>query len=61
MLSLVLYWCELVCHNKGNNYVRVLREIFGPKREEVIKGWRRLHNEELCDLYCTSDTIRMSN
>jgi hypothetical protein len=26
---------------------RVLRRIFGPKREEVDRGWRRLHNEEL--------------
>jgi hypothetical protein len=26
---------------------RVLRRIFGPKREEVAEGWRRLHNEEL--------------
>jgi hypothetical protein len=26
---------------------RVLRRIFGPKREEVVGGWRRLHNEEI--------------
>jgi hypothetical protein len=30
---------------------RVLRRTFGPKREEVAGGWRRLHNEELHDLY----------
>jgi len=30
---------------------RVLRRIFGPKRAEVIGEWRRLHNEELNDLY----------
>jgi hypothetical protein len=30
---------------------RVLRRIFGPKREEVAGGWRRLHNEELRRLY----------
>jgi hypothetical protein len=30
---------------------RVLRGIFGPKREEVAGGWRRLHNEELHNLY----------
>jgi hypothetical protein len=30
---------------------RVLREIFGPKRDEVIEGWRKLHNEELHNLY----------
>jgi len=29
---------------------RVLRRIFGPKREEAAGGWRRLHNEELCNL-----------
>jgi len=31
----------------------VLRRIFGPKREEVTGEWRRLHNEELYDLYST--------
>jgi hypothetical protein len=30
---------------------RVLRRIFGPKRQEVIGYWRKLHNEELNDLY----------
>jgi hypothetical protein len=30
---------------------RVLRRIFGPKRDEVIEGWRKLHNEELHNLY----------
>jgi hypothetical protein len=30
---------------------RVLRRIFGPKRDEVMGGWRKLHNEELRDLY----------
>jgi hypothetical protein len=34
----------------------VLRRIFGPKREEVVGGWRRLHNEELHNL-CTSPNI----
>jgi hypothetical protein len=29
---------------------RVLRRIFGPKRDEVTGGWRKLHNEELSDL-----------
>jgi hypothetical protein len=32
---------------------RVLREIFGLKRDEVEGEWRRLHNEELYDLYCS--------
>jgi hypothetical protein len=30
---------------------KVLRRIFGPKRDEVIGGWRKLHNEQLHDLY----------
>jgi len=32
---------------------RVLRKIFGPKRDEVEGEWRRLHKEELYDLYCS--------
>jgi hypothetical protein len=32
---------------------RVLRRIFGPKRDEVIGGWKKLHNEELHNLYCS--------
>ena len=31
---------------------RVLRRIFGPKRDEVTGEWRKLHEEELNDLYC---------
>jgi hypothetical protein len=30
---------------------RVLRRIFGPRREEVMRGWTKLHNEELSGLY----------
>jgi hypothetical protein len=37
---------------------RVLRRIFGPKRDEVTGEWRRLHNEELNDLY-SSPNIRV--
>jgi hypothetical protein len=33
--------------------IKVLRRIFGPKREEVAGGWRRLHNEELHSLYAS--------
>jgi hypothetical protein len=33
---------------------RVLRKIFGPKRDEVTEDWRKLHNEELNDLYFSS-------
>jgi hypothetical protein len=38
---------------------RVLRKIFGPKRVEVIGGWRKLHNEELHNLYCSPSIIRI--
>jgi hypothetical protein len=37
---------------------RVLRRIFGPKREEVAGGWRRLHNEELHNLYTSQKSLR---
>jgi hypothetical protein len=37
---------------------RVLRRIFGPKRDEVMGEWRKLHNEELCNLYSSSHIIR---
>jgi hypothetical protein len=36
---------------------RVLRRIFGPKREEIIGGWRKLHNEELHNFYSSPDSI----
>jgi hypothetical protein len=38
---------------------RVLRRIFGPKRDEIIGGWRKLHNEELHNLYSSQSIIRM--
>jgi hypothetical protein len=38
---------------------RVLRRIFGPKREEVAGVWRRLHNEELHNFYTTPNVIKM--
>jgi hypothetical protein len=37
---------------------RVLWRIFGPKREEVKEEWRKLHNEELNDLYCSPYIVR---
>jgi hypothetical protein len=37
----------------------VLRRIFGPKRDEVTGGWRKLHNEELHNLYSSPNIIRM--
>jgi hypothetical protein len=38
---------------------RVLRRIFGPRRDEITGEWRRLHNKELYALYSTSNTIQV--
>jgi hypothetical protein len=38
---------------------RVLRRIFGPKRDQVTGGWRKLHNEALHNLYSSPSIIRM--
>jgi hypothetical protein len=38
---------------------RVLRRIFGPKRDEVTRDWRKMHNEELHNLYSSLNIIRM--
>jgi hypothetical protein len=38
----------------------VLRRIFGPKRDEVTRGWRKLHNEELHNVYSSPKIIRMN-
>jgi hypothetical protein len=48
---------------KGGNRLtvfenRVLRRIFGPKRDEVTADWRKLHNEELHNLYSSPNIIR---
>jgi hypothetical protein len=38
---------------------REQRKTFGPKRNEVIRGWRKLHNEEFCKFYSLPSIIRM--
>ena len=38
---------------------RVLRRIFGPNRNEVTREWRKLHNEELNDLYSSPNIVRV--
>jgi len=38
---------------------RVLRRIFGHKRDGVTRQWKKLHNEELNDLYCSPHTVRV--
>jgi len=56
-LPVVLYGCEtwsLTSREERRLRVfenRVLRRIFGPKREEVTREWRKLHNEQLNDPY----------
>jgi hypothetical protein len=49
-------------HNEGRTETvfenRALRRICGPKREEVAGGWRRLHNEELYNLYASRNIIK---
>jgi hypothetical protein len=64
ILPVVLYDCEawlLTLREEGRVSVfetRVLRRIFGPKRDEVTGEWRRLHNE-LYALYSSPNMIRM--
>jgi reverse gyrase len=61
----VLYGCEtwsLTLREEHRLRVfenRVLRRIFGPKRNDVTGDWRKLHNEELHNLYSSPDIIRM--
>jgi hypothetical protein len=46
-------------HKSRASENRILRRMFGPKREEVAGGWRRLHNEELHNFYASSNVIRV--
>ena len=39
---------------------RVVRRIFGSKKDGLIGEWRKLHTEELCDLYCSPNIIRVN-
>ena len=54
--------CSLTLRQKRKVRVfenMVLRGIFGPRRDEVTGEWRRLHNEELNDLYCSPNIVRV--
>jgi len=61
-----LYGCEtwsLALKEKRRLRVlenRVLRRIFGPKKDEVIGEWRKLHKEELNDLYSSPNIFRVN-
>ena len=61
----VLNWCEtwsLTLREEQRLRVsenRVLRRIFVPKRDEVIREWRKLRNEELNDLYFSPSVVRV--
>ena len=46
-------------NNNNNNNNRVLRRIFRPKRDGVTGEWRKLHNEELNDLYSSPNIVRV--
>ena len=67
ILSVVLYVCEtwsLIFREERRLRVfenRVLRGIFVPKRDEVVGEWRKLHNEELDDLYSLPNNVRVIN
>jgi hypothetical protein len=62
MQTLILHGCEtwsLILREEHGLRVfenRMLRSIFGPKRNEVTGGWRKLHNEELLAL-CSSPSV----
>jgi hypothetical protein len=64
-LPVVLYGCEtwsLTLREEHRLRVfenRMLRRMFGPKRDDVTGNWRKLHNEELHKLYSSPDIIRM--
>jgi len=65
ILPVVLYGCETwLLTLRGKRRLRVfesrtLRRMFGPKRDEVTREWRKLHNGELNDLYCSPNIVRV--
>ena len=64
-MPVVLYGCEIWLLTLREERrlrmfeIRVLRRIFGPRRDEVTGEWGKLHNEELNDLYCSPSTVQV--
>jgi len=62
ILPVVLYGCGTWSLTvREERRIRVLRRIFGPKRDQVTVEWRKLHNEELNDLYYSPKIVRVMN
>ena len=59
ILPVVLYGCETWSLTLSVFEIRMLRRIFGPKKDEVTGEWRKLHNDELNDLYCSPNIVRV--
>jgi hypothetical protein len=65
VLHVVLYGCETWSPILRKEYGlrvfenRVLRRIFGPKKDKMVGGWRKLHNEKLNNLYSSPSIIRL--
>ena len=60
ILPIVLYGCETWSLTlREERRLRVLRRVFGPKRDEVTGEWRKLHNEELSDLYSLPNIVQV--
>ena len=64
-MPVILYGCETwsftlreECRLRVSEN-RVLRRIFGPKRDEVTEEWRKLHHEDLFDLYSSPNIVQV--
>jgi len=65
ILTFVLFWCETRCLTLREEHEwkffehRVVRRLFGHKREVIVEAWRRLRNEERCNVYCSPHIVRL--